>query len=209
MRTVSVVTISCEFGSGGRGIAARLADRVGWRLVDRELTRAVAERLDVPEGNVAERDERICGASDPISAYLVAGFPGWLLARSPVSGPRPGEVRQVVEAALREAIQGSPAVVVGHGSQCVLRGRPGTLHVRLWSPFQTRVARVAEQLGLDAADAAIRTSYEDARRREYLRRNYGTEIADQTQYDVTLNTARLTGDDAASALAALVRDDRG
>jgi cytidylate kinase len=44
-RPMRAVTISREYGSGGGEIAARLAQRLGWRLIDHELIRQVARLL--------------------------------------------------------------------------------------------------------------------------------------------------------------------
>ena len=45
--TIQIVTISREYGSGGGEIAARLAERLGWRLVDHEVIAQVAQALGV------------------------------------------------------------------------------------------------------------------------------------------------------------------
>src|SRR5262245_52350003 len=51
------VTISREYGSGGGEISARLAARLGWRLVDHELVVRVAQELNMSEAEARERDE--------------------------------------------------------------------------------------------------------------------------------------------------------
>src|SRR5437868_15460240 len=51
------VTISREYGSGGGEIAAPLAKRLRWQLIDHEVVVRVAEKLRVSEGEAAERDE--------------------------------------------------------------------------------------------------------------------------------------------------------
>jgi len=44
-----IVTLEREFGSGGGGIAAELARRLGWRLWDQQLTCEIAKRAEVTE----------------------------------------------------------------------------------------------------------------------------------------------------------------
>src|SRR6266700_694135 len=51
------VTISREYGSGGGEIAARLAKRLRWQLIDREAVVRVAEKLRVSEGEAEEHDD--------------------------------------------------------------------------------------------------------------------------------------------------------
>lgn len=200
-----MVTVSREFGSGGGDLAGRLAERLGWRLVDRDLVHAVAERLGVPDADVAERDEHVEGIAERVGAYLTDAFPEMLLPPPPRAPIDHRTVRELVEATLRDAAESPPVVVVGHGAQCIFARRPGTLHVRVWAPLEERVRRVAERLGLPAEGARARTLEEDGARREYLRRHYGIDVAAERHYDVIVNTGRIGVDEAAESLAVLVR----
>ncbi|HOM99428.1 MAG TPA: cytidylate kinase-like family protein [Acidobacteriota bacterium] len=202
---ISIITISREFGSGGRDIAARLGARLGWRVVDRDLVRSVAERLGVPEQEVAERDEQVAGLAERVGAYLADVFPEMLLPPPPLNRLDHRTVRTLVETTLREAAERSPVIVVGRGSQCIFAGRPNALHVRVWAPFEIRVSRMAERLGLDLKDARERVAREDAQRREFLRRCYGIEMADQRHYDLVVSTAHLDVEQVVAALAEVVR----
>src|SRR2546427_5425859 len=53
------VTISREYGSGGGEIAARLAKRLQWQLIDHEVVVRVAQKLHVSEEEAEEYDERV------------------------------------------------------------------------------------------------------------------------------------------------------
>src|SRR5260370_11969568 len=56
-----IVTLEREFGSGGGGIAAELARRLGWKLWDQQLTCEIAKRAEVTEAAVVLCDERVDG----------------------------------------------------------------------------------------------------------------------------------------------------
>src|SRR3954469_24117801 len=56
---MSTVTVSREYGSGGGEIARRLANRLGWHLVDHEVVVDVARALGVSEGEAEAHDEHI------------------------------------------------------------------------------------------------------------------------------------------------------
>lgn len=200
---ISMVTISREYGSGGGEIAAGLAAALGWRLVDRELVHQVAARLGVREEEVAERDGHVAGIVERVGAYLTDAFPEMLLPPPPHTLDH-DTVRAMIESIVREAAEGPPAVIVGHGGQCIFAGRPGTLHVRVWAPFEIRARRTAARLGLDVEAARTRTGHEDAQRRDYLRRGYGIDIRDERHYDVIVNTHRVAIDAAVAALSQIV-----
>src|ERR1700693_2850602 len=55
--TMRAITISREYGSGGGEIAARLAKRLAWQLIDHEVVVRVAEMLRVSKEEAEEHDE--------------------------------------------------------------------------------------------------------------------------------------------------------
>jgi len=77
-----VITISREYGSGGGEIAARLARRLGWQLIDHEVVVRVAEKLHVSEEEAEEHDECVEHLASRIFKSLRLGH------------PRPGERRR-------------------------------------------------------------------------------------------------------------------
>lgn len=101
--SITMVTVSREFGSGGGDLAARLATRLRWRLADRDLVRSVAERLGLPETEVSECDEHVEGIADRVGAYLADAFPEMLLPPPPRPPVEYRTVHVLVEATLREA----------------------------------------------------------------------------------------------------------
>lgn len=205
----AIVTVSREFGSGGGDIAALLARQLGWRLVDRDLVQRVAEQLGVPEEEVAERDERVAGIGERVSAFLADAFPEMLLPPPPETAVDHDMVQRRIEATLREAAEVPPVIVVGHGGQCIFARRPGTLHVRVRAPFDERVRRVRERLEMDSAAARARILEVDEEREEYMRRSYGIDVADPGHYDLILNTGRMSMEEAATAVVALIVSSRG
>ena len=54
---MSAITISREYGSGGGEIAARLARRLGWQLIDHAVVEQTARQLEVRETEVEKHDE--------------------------------------------------------------------------------------------------------------------------------------------------------
>src|SRR5258706_2435249 len=55
--TMAAITISREYGSGGGEIAARLAHRLGWQLIDHAVIEQAARELEVNETEVEKHDE--------------------------------------------------------------------------------------------------------------------------------------------------------
>ncbi|TMC14365.1 MAG: cytidylate kinase-like family protein, partial [Chloroflexi bacterium] len=103
------VTISREYGSGGGEIAARLARRLDWQLVDHQIVAEAAHNLGVHEAVVAAHDEKAGGILSRVFQWPY---------------PIPPEEAQAYYEALRrvvlEAANTGHAVIVGRGGQVLL-----------------------------------------------------------------------------------------
>ena len=55
MKPVRIITVSSLYGGGGPEVAARVAEALGWNLLDHELLKKIAARANVDE-EVADRD---------------------------------------------------------------------------------------------------------------------------------------------------------
>ena len=65
---MAVVTISRQMGSGGEEIAARLAGKLGFSLVDRETIQQLLDENDLEEIDLPSIDEKIPGANDRLDS---------------------------------------------------------------------------------------------------------------------------------------------
>ena len=77
------------------------------------------------------------------------------------------------------------------------------LRVLVVASPQARSARLADSLGIPAKKADARVKHGDAGRADYLKRFYGVERELPTQYDVVINTDKLTPEEAAAAVVSL------
>lgn len=198
------ITVSREYGSGGGEIAARLAQRLGWRLVDHHLVAQVAAALDEPEEHADARDERPSG----LLAHLVDAVQ--LIA--PWSGAVPGVTAeeahrrhyQALCEVVRSAADAGKVVIVGRGSQAMLAGRRDVLNLRVIAPFERRVAYVVAREGLAEEAAKTRIRTKDRDRAVWLQTFEGLQPNDPHLYDLIVNTGVIPLDVAVElALAAL------
>lgn len=196
------VTISREYGSGGGEIAARLARRFGWQLVDHQLVTEVARSLGETDEEAAERDERVAG----FVARAIDGLQ-WV---APWSGGQPGhtaddDLRRHY-AALREVVYAvtnvGKVVVVGRGAQVILADRRDVLHVRVVAPLERRADYVALREGLSLEAAEDRIKQKDDARARYLQAVAQRRPDDPHLYDLVINTGVLSLDQAVELVAA-------
>jgi cytidylate kinase len=189
---MAVVTISSEMGSGGPEIGAALAQRLGYRYVDREVISQAARQYGLVEARLADLDER--------KPTLFQRFDA--------------ETRRYTlgtQAALCELAQQDDVVLMGRGGQWLLRGIPHVLRVRVTAPFEDRVHRLAAKRVPQAASATPPRALvemvrqDDAGRAGRTRYLYDIDINDPTLYDVLINTTILTVEAAVDLLETLLR----
>ena len=185
---MTVVTIARQLGASGEAVANRLADALGWRLLDRALVERIARELEVAPEQVEANTERVEHFVERLGLYLSESFPeslgGVPIALSPEATAKAAR-RIVAEAAAEE-----PAVIVGHGAQCILRGAANTFHVLLHAPLAARVARVKAHFELYERRALERVRRSDADRRAYVREHFGEDWLDPALYHLSVDTAR-------------------
>jgi len=211
--TMVAVTISREYGSGGGEIAARLARRLGWHLVDHEVVVSTAHLLGITEAEAAAHDEHVAGrAARFLDAALrnMQHLEGGGLLPVPAS---PGDELRRYQAALSQvveaAVEAGRVVIVGRGAQVLLAARRDVLHVRVVAPLEQRIAYVVRREGLGPAAARARIQLKDQDRARYLQAQYHRRADDAHLYDLVVNTGVLALDDAVDLIAlALERKGR-
>jgi|SRR5947209_3983973 len=177
------VTISREYGSGGGEIAARLARRLAWQLVDHQIVEQAARQLGTHKAVVEAHDEKAGG--------VLAQLFQWPY-------PTPPAEKQAYYEMLRrvvlEAANTGHAVIVGRGAQVLLADRRDVLHVRMVAPLEQRVAYVVRREGLDTDTARTRAQQKESDRIRYYQTQFQCQPDDPHLYDLVFNTAILTLD---------------
>ena len=167
------LTVAREYESGGDRIAARLAERLGWKLIDSALIDEVAQLAHVEPQLVRKFDERVDSWVHRVSrrALTYGAFEG--VAVLPETAIFDAETLALLaRAAIERAWETGRCVILGRGSQCVLQDRPDVFHVFLYAPSAGRVE-----------DRAV-----DQRRARYIRMNFGQEWRNPHLYDLMIDS---------------------
>jgi cytidylate kinase len=167
-----VITLSRQLGSQGDDVAAAVAQRLGLRLVGREVINRAAREAGAPEVALAAIDE--------------LGLLGIRPDRAAIRSYRE-KIAQVVD----EMAADGKLLLVGRGGQVMLAGRPGVLHVRVLAPRPMRIACVARTCNISTEAATARVEAADRARADFVKRYYGVRQGDPELYDIVLNMAQL------------------
>ena len=138
--SVRTVAISRQRGSGGALVGRTVADRLGFRFVDRDMLRVAAEYLG-DHGSPAATEPAGSSWWSRISAAFAMGRPDPRCGAPSVESVYEGDLFEIEQRLLREIVDDEPAVIVGRGAAQILRGRRGVLTVFLHAPEPWRVSR--------------------------------------------------------------------
>jgi CMP/dCMP kinase len=179
------VTISREYGSGGGEIAARLARRLGWTLVNHQVIAQRARELGTSDFVLQAHDKETGGIFERILQWPY-----------PVSSADKQACFATLCRVVKAAADDGHAVIVGRGGQVLHAARRDVLHIRVVAPLEHRVAYVGRREGLDWDAATTRTHEKDRARTRYMRAQFHCEHDDPHLYDLVINTAVLDLDSA-------------
>lgn len=185
---MAILTISREYGAGGRDVGQLVATRLDYRYIDKE-------RLFLDLEKHGQRWARVARELDEVCPTLWERF-DWQYR---------GYVALVEALILDYAVQ-DRVVILGRGGAYLLREVPFCLKVRLVAPWEIRLERIMIRESLDRDAAALLIKKVDQERACYLQANYGRDGRDQTDYDLVLNTGDLSYEEAAAIITKALLD---
>lgn len=192
---MSTITISRVYGSGGRTIAARVRELLGYRFFDKAFLSQIASELGLSSAETVDLSDE---------EYKVKTFLERLMSFNPaemvVSPSAAREVNldvsrfddansvELAKSVIWAAYERGNLIIVGRGAQVMLRNQPDVLHVRVIAPMETRLRRLQEVEGLSLQEARRQIEKRDSASREYLERFFNAQWDDPFLYHLIINT---------------------
>jgi len=186
------ITIDREVGCGGVEIAAQIARRLNWKLIDKCLIFDIAKMANVDVEAVKRLDEH----PDPLLTRISRLFWGGGAERGVTSTEHFDckKMTELTHSVFLQAADEGHRVIVGRGAPYHLAGRDDTFHVFLYAPRDFKVKRVLQYCTCqDHAEQVIDSA--DVDRAAFIRQHFHIEWPDRHVYHLMVNTA--VGEDAA------------
>lgn len=178
-----IITISREFGSGGRSVAKELARRLGWSYYDKELVKEVAEKTGFAPGYIEEHGEFASTASRLSYILSGQGTPGVM------SGMSASDFLWCIQRnVILELAEKGNCVIVGRCADYILREREEAFHVFVHAPMKFRAERIVRLYGESEKKPEQRLQEKDKKRRINYKHYTGREWGVSQNYHMTLNS---------------------
>jgi cytidylate kinase len=183
-----VISIGRELGSGGKEIAEKLAERLGFKFYDRKLLEAAANDSGLDTTVFENADERETSSFIGNLFSIHGSLANVLSGDNCMDNDR---IFAIQSETIRDIADKENCVIVGRCAEYVLRDHPAMLSIFLTADHTDRVQRImrGENLEHDAAVEFIEKN--DKKRRSYHDYYATTLWGDAASYDVCINTSRL------------------
>lgn len=199
MNNKTIITIGRQFGSGGREIGRRLAEKLGIPFYDKELLTHAAQESGLSHEVMTYFDEQ------PTNSLLYSLSTGmYSMGEVGVSNYMLPVNQQVFQAqfdSIRKLAEQGSCVIVGRCADYVLEKHPHVVNVFIYGDLQKRMERVAEYDGVDLAEAKSRVAKSDKRRASYYNFYSGKKWGTAGSYDLCINSSAVGYDNAVELIA--------
>jgi len=197
----NIITISRQFGSGGRTVGHMVAEALNIPFYDKELVEQVALESGFAPKFVEEHGEHSPGKTLLSYAFAPQGIPGVMNGMSTADF-----LWHIQCSTILQLAEKGPCVIVGRNADYILKDRKDVLHTYIHADMDFRADRIVRLYGESEKSPATRLQEKDKRRKVNYQHYTGRTWGDADNYDISLNTAVIGIEKAAQIIIDLVKD---
>lgn len=198
----NIITISRQFGSGGRTVGHMVAEKLGIPFYDKELVEHIALESGFAPHFVEEHGEHAPGTTIFSYAFAHHGVPGVMNGLSTADF-----LWNIQCSAILQLAEKGPCVIVGRNADYILKDRKDVLHTYIHADMDFRADRIVRLYGESEKSPVARLQEKDKRRSLNYQHYTGRTWGDADNYDISINTAVVGVEKAAEIILGLVQDD--
>ena len=196
-----LITISREFGSGGRTIGRMVAEKLGIPFYDKELVDHVALESGFAPQYIEEHGEHSPSKSIFSYAFAHQSVPGIMNGLSTADFLWNVQCGVILQLAEKE-----PCVIVGRNADYILKDREDCLHVFIHADKEFRADRIVRLYGESEKRPKERLNEKDKRRQVNYRHYTGRNWGDAQNYDICLDSSKLGIEKCVEIILSLMQD---
>ncbi|MBR1815502.1 MAG: cytidylate kinase-like family protein [Lachnospiraceae bacterium] len=199
----SVITIGRQFGSNGREIGRKLAEKLGYSFYDKELLNETAKQSGLSESLLKSLDEK------PSKSFLYS------LVMDPYSygftstGYHANLNQQAFQATydtIKSIAEEGKCVFVGRCADYALRHNPDLVRVFIFAPLDKRIETVTKRFDLTEDKARSQIIKEDKGRASYYNYYTSKKWASLDSYDIFVNSSLMSIDKTVDYIIEMINE---
>ena len=181
-----IITISREFGSGGRTIGHQVAEALGIPFYDKELVDQVALESGFAPKFVEEHGEHSPSGSIFSYAFAHQGVHGVMNGLSTADF-----LWNIQCSVILQLAEQGPCVIVGRNADYILKDRPDVLHAFIHANKEFRAERIVRLYGESEKSPMARLNEKDKRRKVNYQHYTGRNWGQAHNYDICLDSSKI------------------
>ena len=197
----NIITISRQFGSGGRTVGHMVAEALNIPFYDKELVEQVALESGFAPKFVEEHGEHSPGKTLLSYAFAPQGIPGVMNGMSTADF-----LWHIQCSTILQLAEKGPCVIVGRNADYILKDREDVLHTYIHANMDFRADRIVRLYGESEKSPMARLQEKDKRRKVNYQLYTGRTWGEADNYDICLNTAVIGVEKAAQIIINLVKE---
>ncbi|MBQ9189967.1 MAG: cytidylate kinase-like family protein [Clostridia bacterium] len=195
-----IVTISRQFGSGGRSIGKKVAEALGYDYYDKELVKQVSMATGFAPEYIEEKGEYAQSRSRLSYLFTTVGTAGVMNGMSAADYLYTMQRKVILDIAEK-----GNCVIVGRCADYILREREDALHVFIHAPVPYRAERIVRLYGVSEQSPEKRLADKDGKRRINYEHFTGRTWGAADNYAISLNTEAIGEDNCVRLLTEIVK----
>ncbi len=176
-----IITVSRQFGSGGRTIGKALAEKLGVPCYDSEIIEKVAAKSGMDKEYIAKKSESIHNSK----------LSGLFRSNYYYKSSDEDIIWAIQSKIIREIAEEGPCVIVGGCADYILRNSDSIFRAFICADMESREQRIVEFYGEREDSPEKRLKDKDKRRASYYQLFTDMKWGDATNYDICLNSGVL------------------
>ena len=188
-----IITVSREYGSGGRYIGRLIADILGIKLYDKDFVEKLAEETGLSEEYIEKKEEKR-NVLDILNNGYYAGL------------NNADELFLKESELIKEVAQKESCVIIGRCADFILKDEPNVVKVFVYSSLEDKIKRATQIYGMDKAKAQREIKRIDKVRANHYKYYTESNWGDHSNYDICINSDVLGVDKSAELICKMVED---
>lgn len=191
-----VITIGREFGSGGKYIGEKLAERLGIKCYDKEILKKVSNEYDISMDTLKSVDER------QKSSFWYGFATNYVFSKDNLSAISAEDDLFLKQArVIEELYDNEDCIIIGRCADYILKDKPNVINVFIGSSdVDFRIKRKTELEKILEKDAIKKIEKIDKERSNYYKHYTNQEWGDKRNYEICLDTSKIGVDECIDLL---------
>ena len=202
---MAVITISRQFGAGGKSLGEMIARELDYRFLDDLVIQEIAKKAKVSTDDIKDM-EKTGGSflSKMISGIISRGYMERIVGEGKGYIDEEIYVELIRDVLIKFAREGN-VVLLGRGGQYILQNFENAFHILLVADMENRIKFIRQFYKMTDAQAEKAVNHGVERRRNLYKKLGHTDYNSPNLYHIVLNMSRLSLDNALETVVALIR----